>query len=178
MEVADQIAEHAKDEGRHERVLLDGAADSATAFADVAARLWVTVQSLAHVARARLIGILGKLRRTLGHIAHRLCRLTRNALRCAFALVGVSSALRIGAGSSVGWHGGLHWGLISTQRATHIPDPRFTSAGLGARSWISPARCVLRVSERPAPGRFGIFSGHAGAAIPLFVAPQRAKHLS
>src|SRR5215218_5080650 len=102
MEVADQIAEHAKDEGRHERVLLDGAADSATAFADVAARLRVTVQSLAHVDRAGLIGILGKLRRPLGHVAHRFCGLTRNALRCAFAWVG--------AGSCVSWHGGLHWG--------------------------------------------------------------------
>src|SRR3982750_3407356 len=71
-QVGQQVAERARSQDGQERVLLDWTADSPAALAEVTARLGIAAQSFAHGARAPLIGVLGKIRGALRHVAHRL----------------------------------------------------------------------------------------------------------
>src|SRR5215207_2291737 len=93
---------------RQNWVLLNRTAHGPAAFAEVAARLGIAVQSLTHVARAGLVSIPRKPGRTLGNVVHRFCGLPDHALGRALALVGATAPSRIGAGSSGLCHPALH----------------------------------------------------------------------
>src|SRR3954462_10318198 len=129
-QVGQQITERARSKDGHQRILLNRTADSATAFADVAARLRIAVQSLAHVTCASLKCIPRKIRGALGHVAHRFCGLIYNALRCALILVGAPAPLGVGARSSILCHSVLHGVSDLTRDKTRGAGPRFTTTGM------------------------------------------------
>src|SRR3954466_9350949 len=96
-QVGQQVAERARSQNGQERVLLNGTAERPAALAEVTACLGIAVQSFAHGARTPLIGVLGKIRGALRHVAHRLCGLPNHALCRTLALGGATTSLRIGA---------------------------------------------------------------------------------
>src|SRR3954464_15770804 len=128
-QVGQQITERARSKDGHQRVLLNRTADSATAFAEVAARLWVAVESFAHVTCASLISIPRKIRGALGHVAHRFCGLTHNALCRALPLVGAPAPLGVGARSAAFCHSVLHGVNDLAQDRTQGAGSRFTPTG-------------------------------------------------
>src|SRR3954471_22588801 len=109
-QVGEKVPDRTRSQDRQNWVLLDRTAHSPAAFAEVAARLGIALQSLAHVARASLVSIPRKPRRTLGNIVHRFCGLPDHPLCRALALVGATASLRTGAGAAGLCHSALHRG--------------------------------------------------------------------
>src|SRR5215218_5406434 len=107
-QVGEKIPDRTRSQERQNWVLLNRTAHSPAAFAEVAARLGIAVQSFSRVARAGLVSIPRKPGRTLGNIVHRFCGLPDHPLCRALALVGATASLRTDARSSGLCHPALH----------------------------------------------------------------------
>src|SRR3954466_4093576 len=107
-QVGEKVPDRTRSQDRQNWVLLNRTAHSPAAFAEVAARLGIAVQSLAHVARTGLVSIPCKPGRTLSNIVHRFCGLPDHPLCRALALAGATAPLRMGAGASGLCHPALH----------------------------------------------------------------------
>src|SRR4051812_10648436 len=89
-QVGEKVPDRTRSQDRQNWVLLNRTAHSPAAFAEVAARLGIAVQSLAHVARTGLVSIPRKPGRTLSNIVHRFCGLPDHPLCRALALAGAT----------------------------------------------------------------------------------------
>src|SRR3954452_10901590 len=110
-QVGEKVSDRTRSQDRQNWVLLNRTAHSPAALAEVAARLGIAAQSLAHVARTGLVSIPRKPGRTLGNIVHRFCGLPDHPLCRALALACATSPVRMGAGSAGLCHPALHRGF-------------------------------------------------------------------
>src|SRR5829696_3996436 len=110
-QVGEKIPNRTRSQDRQNWVLLNRTAHSPAAFAEVAARLGIAVQSFSHVSRAGLVSIPRKPGRTLGNIVHGFRGLPDRPLCRALALVGATAPSRIGARSSGLCHPALYCGI-------------------------------------------------------------------
>src|SRR5215204_3000417 len=101
-QVGEKIPDRTRSQERQNWVLLNRTAHSPAAFAEVAARLGIAVQSFSRVARAGLVSIPRKPGRTLGNIVHRFCGLPDNPL--CLCGTGLREADLTG---SLGWLSGM-----------------------------------------------------------------------